>query len=79
MEFWETQKLPHFHHLADADFLESARGASEVAEIVGRIIKGLDNRTLQRREFVKNFIKPPELGKSAAEVYADVVERLYAK
>jgi len=78
-EFGETQQLPHFHHLADGDFLETANGAVEVAKIVGRIIEGADTRSSQRHAFVKNFLKPLEPGKSAAETYADLVERLGSK
>lgn len=78
-EFGETQKLPHFHHLDDAGFLEKAHGASEVAEIVGRILKGSDSYSLQRRKFVKDFIKSPVPDKSAAEVYVDIVEALTQK
>lgn len=75
-EFGETQQLPHFHHLADGDFLETANGAEGVAEIVGRIVKGADARSSQRHAFVKNFLKSIEPGKSAAETYADLVEKL---
>lgn len=75
-EFGETQQLPHFHHLADGDFLETANGAMEAAEIVGRIIERVDARSSQRHAFVKNFLKPLEPGKSSAETYADLLERL---
>jgi|CXWL01.1.fsa_nt_gi hypothetical protein len=78
-EFGETQQLPHFHHLVDGDFLETANGASEVVEIVKRIIDGADTHSAQRRAFVGKFLKSPEPGKSAAEVYADLVEKLGSK
>lgn len=78
-EFGETQQLPHFHHLADGDFLETANGAFEVAEIVEKIVAGADTRSVQRHAFVENFLKPLEPGKTAAEVYADLVEKFGSK
>jgi hypothetical protein len=77
--FRETQMLPHFRHLADADFLETANGASELAVIIGQIIDGVDTRAKQRREFVRNFLRPAGLDVPAAEVYANLVENIANK
>lgn len=70
----ETQMLPHFHHLADAGFLETVLGADELVDVVGRIKSGVDARRDQRREFVKNFLRP--CGISAVDAYVEMIEEL---
>lgn len=74
--FGETQQLPHFHHLADAGFLETVNGPEELANLVGKIMDGMDARAEQRRAFVKNFLRLTDSTKSAAEAYADLVEKI---
>jgi len=78
-EFGETQQLVHFHHLEEAGFLEKAEHADDVAEAVGRILAGTDTLAAQRHEFVVNFIKPLESGKTAVQVYANLIERFGSK
>jgi hypothetical protein len=75
--FSETQELPHFHHLTDAGFLETAEGAEGLVEIAGRIRQGADSRLNERRAFVKNFLAPRE--KAAGCVCVDVLEEIAAK
>ncbi len=75
-EYGETQQLVHFHHLVDGGFLETANRVEDMGEIIGQIVSGTDERAVQRREFVKNFLKSLESGKSAVTVYADLMERL---
>ena len=70
----ETQMLPHFHHLADAGFLESALGADELVDVIGKIKSGVDARRNQRREFVKNFLRPR--GIPAVDAYVEMIEEL---
>lgn len=78
-KFTETQQLPHFHHLADSGFLETANGPTEAIAIVDRIINGADDLAGQRREFVKNFLKPVGSDKPSDEYFADLIERLGSK
>jgi len=70
----ETQMLPHFHHLADAGILESASSADELVDVIGRIKFGVDARRDQRREFVRNFLRP--CGIPAVQAYVELVEDL---
>lgn len=77
--FEQTQMLPHFHHLADADFLDTANGAQEVPLILMRLIDGRDERAGNRRRFVKDFIRPHGMEKPAAEAYADAIEKIFSK
>lgn len=73
-EFGETQMLPHFHHLVEADFLEIAHSAQGLAEIVRKISTGVDSRSAQRREFVRNFLRPR--GISAVDAYIETIEKI---
>lgn len=70
----ETQSLPHFHHLTDGKFLETANDPVEAAALVERIVDGIDARAVQRRDFVKYFLSPCE--RPAVAVYADMIERI---
>ncbi|MBN8655572.1 MAG: hypothetical protein J0M11_07540 [Anaerolineae bacterium] len=70
----ETQMLLHFHHLADAGFLETALGVDELVDVVGKIKSGVDARRDQRREFVKNFLRPR--GIPAVDAYVKMIETL---
>ncbi|MCK6585156.1 MAG: hypothetical protein L6Q49_18820 [Anaerolineales bacterium] len=77
--FIQTQKLPHFHHLEDAGFLETAHGPDEVAAIVRKIIGGMDELAAKRREFAKTFLTPTGSEKLSYEYFADLVEELALK
>jgi hypothetical protein len=72
--FGETQRLPHFHHLAEADFLETANGSDQLVDLIGNIKAGVDARSRQRRAFVENFLRP--CNPSAVEAYVEVVEEI---
>lgn len=74
--FGETQQVPHFHHLIDADFLELANGTEELTDCISKILDGVDSRSDQRHAFVENFLRPLEPNRSASEAYADLVEKL---
>jgi|GEM_PF-1802714 len=70
----ETQMLPHFHHLTDARFLETAVSAENLVETVARIKSGMDAHRDQRRAFVRNFLRPREM--PAVDAYVALVEEL---
>lgn len=78
-EYVETQQLPHFHHLEDGGFLETAGDPAEAVEVVKKILNGADDLAGQRREFVKNFLKPVGSDKPSDEYFADLVEKLGSK
>lgn len=67
-----THLLPHFHHLEDAEFLETAHQMEDLKGILRRILRGADVNAEQRRKFVSDFIRP--VGSSAVEAYANLVE-----
>lgn len=68
----ETQQLPHFHHLADAGFLEMASSSDELIEIIRRITRGIDIRVTERQKFVKDFLRPT--GHPSVDLYIGLVE-----
>lgn len=73
-KFEQTQLLPHFHHLTDAGFLDTITNAKELPELLFHIMNGHDERLVNRRNFVKQFIRPQGIDKPAAQVVADVIE-----
>lgn len=73
----ETQQLPHFHHLADAGFLETVHNTSELAQILKNINTGVDAHADNRRQFVKDFLRPT--GHPAVATYVDLLEALGRK
>lgn len=76
-KFSETQELPHFHHLTDADLLETAYGTAGLVQIAGNIRQGLDFRQNERHAFVKNFLAPSET--PAPQACVDVLEEVASK
>jgi len=64
----------HFQHLRKADFIETAQGFAESAELLGAIIKGADIKSENRRRFVHDFIRPRGVDKPASPIMADVIE-----
>jgi len=66
----------HFRHLMNGDFLEIADSFSESAEIISKILSGIDSGASNRSTFVKDFIRPRGYDKSASQVLADVIETI---
>jgi hypothetical protein len=73
----ETQQLPHFHHLADAGFLETAHNTDELARILKDITAGVDAHAENRRQFVIDFLRPT--GHPAVKTYVELIESLGGK
>lgn len=76
-EYRLTQiETKHFNQLVAADALSLAHGAEEVPNLLGRLLRGDDEKKEKRRAFVKNFIRPCGLEISAGEATAREVEKL---
>ena len=76
-EFWASQgRTGHFRHLLKGDFLEVSRDMAEVADRVGRILSGADEKAAGRRSFVEWFIRPEGRARPASPVVCDVLETL---
>lgn len=73
----ETQQLPHFHHLADAGFLETAHNTNELAHILKNITAGVDVHADRRSQFVRDFLRPT--GHPAVDTYVELIESLSGK
>jgi hypothetical protein len=72
-----THRLPHFRHLADAGFLETAHETGELVKILARIIQGEDAKANLRQKFVMDFIRPS--GHPAVERYVNFIEVFAAR
>lgn len=70
----ETQMLPHFHHLTNAGFLETACGAEQFVDVVGKLKSGQDAHSNQRHEFLRAFLRPS--GIPAVQAYVELLEYL---
>lgn len=69
----ETQ---HFSHLVESDSIYLIKETQELAKILEDIWSGRDEHDKQRKDFVKNFIRPRGLGVSAGEVVVREIEQL---
>jgi hypothetical protein len=64
----------HFRQLIQAKVLEVASDIPECVEIIKKFAQGWDRKTNERRQFVKEFIRPRGLHLSAGEVVARAIE-----
>ena len=69
----------HFQHLLQADFLEVAGNFEEANAIIQQILNGTDQKAIQRRNFVQNFIRPRGMERSAGELVATLIEDIHAQ
>lgn len=76
-EFKKTQSLAqHYQYLREADAVEVSKNTEDFKEIFTRLSSGVDSKKFQREQFIKNFIRPTGLKKSAGESAADEIEKL---
>jgi hypothetical protein len=68
--------IPHFQYLLDAGFLEVPRTLDETIQVIQGLVDGKDPRKEQRRQFVKDFVRPCGLETPASQVMADAIEAL---
>ena len=64
----------HFRHLLNAGFLEVASGFPEAASVIAEIVVGNDMKKEHRHHFVRDFIRPCGLDRSASELLAKAIE-----
>lgn len=69
----ETQ---HFQYLLENDVLEITRNLDEFLEIFKKILTGRDAKKEQREAFIKKYIRPNGLEKSAGDAAADEIEKI---
>jgi len=72
--FRYEHRMGHFRYLLNADFLEGAHSFDEAAHILGDILNGADAKAENRHRFVREFIRPWGMDRSASLVMAKVVE-----
>jgi hypothetical protein len=66
----------HFHHLLDADFLYVAHDFQEASGQIQMILQGRDEKTENRKKFVRDFIRPGGLDRRAGALIARELEEL---
>jgi hypothetical protein len=66
--------LGHFQHLLRGDFLEVTHSLRESASVIASILSGEDDKKEQRLRFIRDFIRPHGLDKSASEIMAKAIE-----
>ncbi len=71
--------LGHFQHLVNGGFLEVATSYSEAASIIAAILNGRDVKRAQRQRFVREFIRPRGIHKSASQIMAELIEAVGAR
>lgn len=76
-KYRQTQvETKHFQQLLGANALELVHTPAEFAETVRKLLDGGDRRRIERQEFIKKFIRPLGLEKSAGELAAEEIEKL---
>lgn len=70
------EELAHFKHLEDGGFIEAARSFEEAAGLCAAIVAGADDRKIQRRNFVLDFIRPGGMEAPAGDLMAAVLEKI---
>jgi hypothetical protein len=66
--------LSHFQHLLNGDFIEIAESYPEAAAVLADILAGRDERQEQRRQFVRDFIRPHGVDQPVSPLMADIIE-----
>lgn len=69
-------EVKHFQHLVEADAVEWARGPEDFPRVLRKILDGNDDHREKREAFVKRFIRPLGLEKSAGMAAAEEIEKL---
>lgn len=68
--------IPHFHHLLDAGFLVVVSSLDEFNRAVSELSIGNDINKRERREFVRDFVRPYGLNVPAIDVIASAIENV---
>jgi hypothetical protein len=66
--------MGHFRHLVNGDFLELAHSYEQAATTLAEVLAGRDRKCENRRRFVKEFIRPLGMNRSASQFVAQVIE-----
>ena len=68
--------MEYFRQLITTDAAAMAKSPEEAVEITAQILAGHDTRIENRKNFVREFIRPNGLDKSAGECAAEEIEKL---
>ena len=68
----------HFKTLLDADVFEIVRSSEESVERITTLLKGVDPKRKNRRDFLHNFVRPRGLERPAGQVACQAIELVSA-
>ncbi len=66
----------HFQHLFESGAMLGVKTGEEFAGAIKKLLSGHDDRKDKREAFIKNFIRPNGLGKTAGECAVEEIEEL---
>lgn len=76
-EFRKTQlEAQHFQHFVESGAVDLTADLNEFSNCIKDILSGKDNKKEKRARFVKDFIRPQGLEKSAGELAVEEIENL---
>ena len=67
-------ELGHFYHLLNGGFLDVVHTFEESAQLLDAIRHGADSKAMDRRRFVREFIKPWGLAPEPSHIVAEIIE-----
>ena len=68
------QEASHFNQLLKTNALEVTHSLNDAMEAIVRIMEGNDRHRLQRRQFIRDFVRPCGLDRKAGDVAAKAIE-----
>ncbi|MDZ4260650.1 MAG: hypothetical protein U1A25_03200, partial [Candidatus Sungbacteria bacterium] len=69
-------EVKHFQHVVEADAVEWVKGPEDFPRVLRMFLDGNDDHRKQREAFIKRFIRPLGLEKSAGEIGAEEIEKI---
>lgn len=76
-QYANTQlSIPHFRHLLDAGFLILSADLDEFSDAVAELSNGKDAKKMERRKFIRDFVRPHGLTFRAIDVMAKAIENV---
>ena len=70
---WQTD-MGHFWHLMKGDFLEVQYSYDAAVNAIAGILQGQDVKCEQRRKFVRDFVRPNGIDRSASELFCTALK-----
>jgi hypothetical protein len=66
--------MGHFRHLINGKFLQVTHSYEDAVQAIGDVLGGMDPKREERRNFVRNFIRPHGVDRPVSAIFALAVE-----